>query len=120
MLRKAVFFIVLALGVLVIGSPDAQAACSATVYCQSSCSLSLDCPGGGQISCVNIPLQPQVSCSGNSCSSGQYSLNGVIYDYVQCDGNRVTCYPYVCSQGSNWIQCNNSGPITCSGGGNDD
>lgn len=118
MLRKAVFVTILALSALAIVPPDAQAACNITVQCPSSCSLSLTCPNQSQISCVNQPVPPSVSCAGNVCSSGQYGTT-LIYAYAQCDSNRVYCYPYACSQGADWIQCNNSGPVQCSGGGID-
>lgn len=118
MLRRAVFFTLLAFGALAV-PPDAQASCYVKLYCPSSCSLSLTCPGGSQISCTNQPVPYSVECHGaTSCATGQQGTNPV-QAFVQCDGSRVYCYPYACSQGSNWIQCNNQGPVVC-GGGQDD
>lgn len=119
MLRRAVFFTLLILVSLVAMPPDARASCSVTQYCPSSCSLSLTCPNTGQqISCTNVPTPYSVTCNGvSSCSTGQQGST-YIQKYVQCDGSRVYCYPYACSQGYDWIQCNNPGPVTCSGGGN--
>ena len=113
MLRRAAFFTLLILGVLAIVPPQAQAGCNASTYCPSSCFLSLTCSNGCEIACTNQPSPWMVSCTGSStCSVGQET-----YDFVECDGNRTYCYPYVCSQGRDWLQCNNNEVTYCPGPG---
>lgn len=117
MLPRAVLSAVLALGAFAILPGPAQG-CSEWASCPSSCSLELTCPNGCQISCFNRPSPPSVSCSSscNECSSGSTTAGGISYPWVACDGYSYTCAPYICTQGSTWIKCNNDEVIYCTEG----
>lgn len=106
MLRRSLVFAAVIIGSLAFLPPPAEGDCHATAYCTSSCTLELTCPNGCPLYCANNPSPLFVTCSGsNKCIDGG--------DHVECDGNSQYCAPYMCSQGSNWVQCNNSGPIYC-------
>lgn len=106
MLRRALFSTILAFGVLAFLAAPAQA-CSVTATCASSCTLNLTCPNGCPIYCENNPVPASLSCTGSS------TCNAVDGSYVECDGNHTYCAPFMCTQGTTWIQCNNNQVVSC-------
>lgn len=115
-----VLVIALVLGVPTLASPSGVDRESPTVSDASTCYISQQCPGGGQVSC---------SGPAGTCSSGS--------NWVECDGDRHVCSPpceaqitcayggmiscdssqtpsyHYCEEGSDYVYCEGAGTLTC-------